>query len=1025
MNVQKQGKILEEKLIQKRKKIKNTKKIKQKKSLNKKQNYAQNIENKNINDQKNKIVGEIIALQQFPNNNINSNSSSFRANQYGERIKLDRANKKKMGTTIMANLTKFNTQDNGNTEEDEQIRQIREYGELLKEIINYGEKIINNNEQTINIKNEMELKQKVNDVLELISYRKESQKKDIIDTLTLIQNFSKHLEERITLQMSVQKNDQEIKNIQQNNSHTPSLGSQMLKGISMSFNKKQQVKGLSQAKCKFQQQQQQQQQQQNTPEKQNSINEIMNKILILLQCQKKLNLIQIYLYLKLMIQTLILLYNQIMKKKSLLELLLKNSQLQKNIVSPKLIDFPKQVYSPKTIKEEEVVVQNKIKQIEEKIKKDHDQVEVIHEEENEQIDSPAFNPLKTRNQQRKIQNIFNFQKTHEQEEIKENTKKQEIEKEIEQYQKKKQKTILSLLKNFDNKKKGTENENTPFYEKQNNIQIQKSIENQIIQEVQSDSYSSLLENPNDSSGEVLLKKFIEEETQKNNDLDIDLPPYVQLLQQRQEEEQNVRKKSSFYYLQNQQETEEELIYEPPPKPVESYYPDIPDFQAYNIINEKGYYSDSEFVKLDAQKKKDQLSIGFKDFEFIKLLGQGAYGYVYLKLDKKFIETLISEKNVFELISGDWVVKAFYSFTHENYICFVLEYMMGGDFCRILNLYTCLDQWIAEIYMAELVLAIEYLHQINIVHRDLKPDNMLIDQSGHLKLADFGLSEVGFNNKLNLHKQKNQMGDIKEFINIEQNKENEYITEIQVEGGIMKKQQKHEEKRIVGTPDYIAPEIIRGESTNNKSLDWWSMGIIMYEFLVGVPPFNDDSVEKIFENIKNMNITWPEIGDIEDGDKISPEAADLMQKLLNPNYKERLGAKGADEIKAHPFFKNIQWNKLRSNRAPIKPTSKQLQEAIQKREKDKEQMQQFMNKMKCKEGMKNIDEMGKKLNEELKNLERLDLFVNKNNEEANQLLEEQGIKINMVEKKIIKLNKIKENLIFQNEFDQYLWYFEFD
>ena len=92
---------------------------------------------------------------------------------------------------------------------------------------------------------------------------------------------------------------------------------------------------------------------------------------------------------------------------------------------------------------------------------------------------------------------------------------------------------------------------------------------------------------------------------------------------------------------------------------------------------------------------------------------------------------------------------------------------------------------------------------------------------------------------------------------------------------MKKQQKHEEKRIVGTPDYIAPEIILGESTNNKSLDWWSMGVIMYEFLVGVPPFNDESVEKIFDNIRNMRITWPEIGDIEDGDKISPEAADLM------------------------------------------------------------------------------------------------------------------------------------------------------
>lgn len=195
------------------------------------------------------------------------------------------------------------------------------------------------------------------------------------------------------------------------------------------------------------------------------------------------------------------------------------------------------------------------------------------------------------------------------------------------------------------------------------------------------------------------------------------------------------------------------------------------------------------------------------------------------------------------------------------MCFVLEYMMGGDFNKILGLYTVLDQWIVEFYLAELVLAIEYLHSMDIVHRDLKPDNMLIDNKGHLKLADFGLSEIGFKSKLNKHIAGKGSGEqnSEDLMGITANQGNEFQIEIQVEGMI--NNEKEQQKRIVGTPDYIAPEIIKGESTSNKSLDWWSMGVIMYEFLVGLPPFNADSVEEIFDNITHLRMEWPEIGRI--------------------------------------------------------------------------------------------------------------------------------------------------------------------
>ena len=247
----------------------------------------------------------------------------------------------------------------------------------------------------------------------------------------------------------------------------------------------------------------------------------------------------------------------------------------------------------------------------------------------------------------------------------------------------------------------------------------------------------------------------------------------------------------------------------------------------------------------------------------------------------------------DMLRGDFVVKAVFTFLHEQFICFIMEYMMGGDFAHAIEERGCLEDYEAKFYIAEVVLAIEYLHSLGIIHRDLKPDNLLLDSEGHVKLTDFGLSDSGLqiklretivqpttttsitnrstldksaysgNNSADIlsadikipNNMSNEKGDVKNETR-DDNDDNDDEEEKQDSNA--RKSTYKKKARLIGTPDYMAPEIIQGISIKNPELDWWSLGVMMFEFLTGIPPFNDDTVDKIFDNILGLKIPWDQL-----------------------------------------------------------------------------------------------------------------------------------------------------------------------
>ncbi|XP_035382773.1 microtubule-associated serine/threonine-protein kinase 4 isoform X3 [Electrophorus electricus] len=293
-----------------------------------------------------------------------------------------------------------------------------------------------------------------------------------------------------------------------------------------------------------------------------------------------------------------------------------------------------------------------------------------------------------------------------------------------------------------------------------------------------------------------------------------------------------------------------------------------------------------------------------DFEMIKLISNGAYGAVYLvrhketkqrfamkKINKQNlmlrnqIQQAFVERDILTFAENPFVVSMFCSFETRRHLCMVMEYVEGGDCATLLKNMGPLPVDMARMYFAETVLALEYLHNYGIVHRDLKPDNLLVTLMGHIKLTDFGLSKVGLMN----------------------------MTTNLYEGHIEKDAREFLDKQVCGTPEYIAPEVILRQGYG-KPVDWWAMGIILYEFLVGCVPFFGDTPEELFGQVISDEINWPE------GEDAPPaDAQELITLLLRQSPLERLGtAGGAYEVKHHKFFHNLDWNSLLRQKAEFIP-----------------------------------------------------------------------------------------------------------
>jgi serine/threonine protein kinase len=304
----------------------------------------------------------------------------------------------------------------------------------------------------------------------------------------------------------------------------------------------------------------------------------------------------------------------------------------------------------------------------------------------------------------------------------------------------------------------------------------------------------------------------------------------------------------------------------------------------------------------------------EDFIVLKMISKGAFGSVFLVRHKRTDELMavkvlrrsdspkecaafVKERNLMLLMDHPFLVRLFYSFASAENYYLAMEFLSGGDCFSLLQSIGFVDEGLAKVYVAELVLAIHHLHRRGVVHRDIKPDNILIGQDGHVRLTDFGLSRLELVDM--------SLGVCPYFTD-------EYTEQATKDQTPVLSARPWRRFSQVGTPDYLAPEILL-KSAYGPCVDWWALGVVIFELLVGNTPFDDVSTDKIYDNILHGRVRWPNVPS-----EMSVAAKDLISGLLSLSPADRLGANGIESIQRHPFFAGVDWNSLNASHSKFLP-----------------------------------------------------------------------------------------------------------
>ncbi|CEP07803.1 hypothetical protein [Parasitella parasitica] len=294
------------------------------------------------------------------------------------------------------------------------------------------------------------------------------------------------------------------------------------------------------------------------------------------------------------------------------------------------------------------------------------------------------------------------------------------------------------------------------------------------------------------------------------------------------------------------------------------------------------YNDQSVIK----QRQDRPRLKLGDFKMMRTLGTGSFGRVHLvqsRVNKRFyavkvlkksevvrlkqVEHTNNEKHILEAVAHPFLINMWGTFQDNVNLYVIMDYVPGGELFSVLRRSKRFPDHVAKFYAAEVILAIEYMHSKNVIYRDLKPENLLLDSQGHIKITDFGFAK--------------------------------HVPDITW--------------TLCGTPDYLAPEIIQSKGYG-KAVDWWSLGVLIFEMLAGFPPFYDDDHLKLYEKILAGRVRYPQY--------FIPYSKDLLKCLLTSDLTKRYGnlKDGSEDIKRHKWFQGVDFNRVlaRQIRPPYVP-----------------------------------------------------------------------------------------------------------